>query len=79
MTAPVLLLLGAHSEIRSRFGGDATDERLRQSFKDVRIANVADAGHMMHHERPEEVARLIEDAEQRWLEVHAEIEDIGEL
>lgn len=60
VTAPVLLLLGAHSEIRGRLGGDATDERLRQSFDDVRIATVADAGHMMHHERPEEVACLIE-------------------
>ena len=29
--------------------------------------------------RQAEVARLIEGAEQRWLEVHAEIEDIGEL
>jgi pimeloyl-ACP methyl ester carboxylesterase len=27
---------------------------------DARIATVPDAGHMMHHERPADVARLIE-------------------
>jgi pimeloyl-ACP methyl ester carboxylesterase len=29
-------------------------------FRDVRIATVANAGHMLHHEQPQEVARLIE-------------------
>ncbi len=60
VTAPVLLLVGAHSEFRGRLGEDAREERLRQLFANVRIATVADAGHMMHHERPEEVARIIE-------------------
>jgi ATP-binding cassette subfamily F protein 3 len=32
-----------------------------------------------HVRRQAEVARLIEEAEQRWLEVHAEIEEIGEV
>ncbi len=32
-----------------------------------------------HVRRQAEVARLIEAAEQRWLEVHAEIEEIGEM
>jgi ATP-binding cassette subfamily F protein 3 len=32
-----------------------------------------------HVRRQAEVARLIEEAEHRWLEVHAEIEEIGEV
>jgi pimeloyl-ACP methyl ester carboxylesterase len=31
----------------------------------VRIETIAGAGHMLHHERPEEVARLIEEFLQR--------------
>lgn len=60
VTAPVLLLLGGLSEFRGRLGEDSKGERLQQLFRDVRMATVADAGHMMHHERPAEVARLIE-------------------
>jgi pimeloyl-ACP methyl ester carboxylesterase len=30
-------------------------------FPDVRTAMVSDAGHMLHHDQPEDVARLIED------------------
>ncbi len=60
ITAPVLLLLGGLSEFRGRLGEDSRGERLQQLFRDVRMATVADAGHMMHHERPAEVARLIE-------------------
>jgi pimeloyl-ACP methyl ester carboxylesterase len=60
VTAPVLLLLGGLSEFRGRLGADSSDDRLRQLFMDARIATVPDAGHMMHHERPADVARLIE-------------------
>jgi pimeloyl-ACP methyl ester carboxylesterase len=60
VTAPVLVLVGEHSEFRGRLGEDGADQRLQQLFKDVRIATVANAGHMLHHERPQEVARLIE-------------------
>ncbi len=43
-------------------------------------AGAPDTNHCAQHlARQAEIARLIEDAEQRWLEVHAEIEDIGEL
>ena len=61
MSAPVLLLLGEESQLRSRLGAEGTDEHLRGLFRDVRIETIADAGHMLHHERPEEVARLIEE------------------
>ncbi|HJS22061.1 MAG TPA: alpha/beta hydrolase [Steroidobacteraceae bacterium] len=60
ITARVLLLLGGLSEFRGRLGEDSTDQRLHAAFRDVRMATVADAGHMMHHERPREVAQLIE-------------------
>jgi pimeloyl-ACP methyl ester carboxylesterase len=60
ITAPVLVLVGGQSEFRGRLGEEGTDERLRQLFKNVRLATLPDAGHMMHHERPAEVARLIE-------------------
>lgn len=60
ITAPVLMLLAAHSEFLGRLGEDGAVDRLRTRFPEVRIEIVGDAGHMMHHERPEEVARLIE-------------------
>jgi pimeloyl-ACP methyl ester carboxylesterase len=33
----------------------------RAAFKDLRQVTVADAGHMLHHDQPGRVARLIED------------------
>jgi len=30
-------------------------------IRDLRIETIVGAGHMLHHERPEEVARLIEE------------------
>ncbi|HEY0879169.1 MAG TPA: alpha/beta hydrolase [Zeimonas sp.] len=36
------------------------EERLR-AIRSLRRVTVADAGHMLHHERPDEVARLIEE------------------
>ena len=61
VSAPVLLLLGEHSELRSRLGPDATGANLREVIRDLRIETIVGAGHMLHHERPEEVARLIEE------------------
>ena len=33
----------------------------RSAFKDLRRHTVKDAGHMLHHDQPEQVARLIEE------------------
>jgi pimeloyl-ACP methyl ester carboxylesterase len=33
----------------------------RAAFRDLRYATVQGAGHMLHHDQPEEVARLIEE------------------
>jgi pimeloyl-ACP methyl ester carboxylesterase len=60
ITAPVLLLLGGLSEFGGRLGEDSKGERLHGLFSNLALATVADAGHMMHHERPAQVARLIE-------------------
>lgn len=58
--APVLLVLGEASEFLPRLGADGTHEHFASIFRSLRIATLADAGHMMHHERPEALAALIE-------------------
>ena len=61
-TAPVLWVDAAHSETRTRMS--LSEEELaarRAAFKDLRQVTVQDAGHMLHHDQPERVARLIEE------------------
>jgi pimeloyl-ACP methyl ester carboxylesterase len=60
VVAPALLVLAAESDYRARLGADADPERLRAAFPHIRVEVLADAGHMMHHERPEAVAALLE-------------------
>lgn len=61
VTAPVLWVDAAESETLKRLNLGAGDlaER-RAAFRDLRHASVADAGHMLHHDQPEAVARLLE-------------------
>jgi pimeloyl-ACP methyl ester carboxylesterase len=61
-TAPVLWVDAEHSETRTRMSLSEQElaER-RAAFKDLRQVTVADAGHMLHHDQPGRVARLIED------------------
>jgi pimeloyl-ACP methyl ester carboxylesterase len=59
--APTLLVLGAESEFRPGLGPDGTDEYFRGVYPNLSIATLQEAGHMMHHDQPEAVARLIED------------------
>jgi pimeloyl-ACP methyl ester carboxylesterase len=61
-TAPVLWVEAAESETRSRMklSPEELGER-RAAFSRLRFHTVADAGHMLHHDQPEQVARLIED------------------
>ncbi len=62
ITAPVLMVRAAegalHAPIRPGFNLADADERLH-SVPDHRNAVVADAGHMLHHDQPAEVARLV--------------------
>ena len=59
--APVLWVEGAESETPNRLHLDAAQiaER-RAAFPHVKEVSVAQAGHMLHHDQPEAVARLIE-------------------
>lgn len=61
-SAPVLWIDAEHSETRTRMSlsEQALAER-RSAFKDLRQVTVPDAGHMLHHDQPARVARLIED------------------
>lgn len=61
-TAPVLWVDAEHSETRTRMSLSEKElaER-RAAFKDLRQVTVQDAGHMLHHDQPERVARLIEE------------------
>ncbi len=62
VTAPVLWVEGAQSDTPKRLKlSPAEIEERRAAFRDLRFASVADAGHMLHHDQPEAVARLLED------------------
>lgn len=62
ITAPVLLVSGQLSEMAARMKD--TSEQLaerRGAFRDRREIVLEGAGHMMHHDQPQRLARLIED------------------
>jgi pimeloyl-ACP methyl ester carboxylesterase len=60
-TAPVLWVEAAQSDTLSRMKMEPAQlaER-RAAFRELRFETVQDAGHMLHHDQPEAVARLIE-------------------
>jgi len=62
VTAPVIWVDGAQSGTLKRIGlSDAQHAERRAAFRDLRYATVPNAGHMLHHDQPEHVARLIEE------------------
>lgn len=62
VTAPVLWVDGAESDTlqRLRLGEEQHAER-RAALRNLRHETVRGAGHMLHHDQPEAVARLIEE------------------
>jgi len=60
-TAPVLMVFGGQSDLAARLGTEGGEAAFRGSIPDVRVEVLADAGHMLHHEEPAALARLIED------------------
>jgi pimeloyl-ACP methyl ester carboxylesterase len=58
--APVLFVVADQSDLAKRMVEEIAPERLRELLRNVTPATIRDAGHMMHHERPEELATLIE-------------------
>ncbi len=64
ISAPVLSVTASDDSLalwwKGRFTLAQYQERLR-AVPDLRSAQVNDAGHMMHHDQPAELARLVED------------------
>jgi pimeloyl-ACP methyl ester carboxylesterase len=61
VSAPVLWIDAAESETMKRLGlTEAQHAERRSCFKHLEYVTVRDAGHMLHHDQPEEVARLVE-------------------
>ncbi len=58
--APLLMVMGEASDYLKRLGADGTMEGLRAAHAGVELASVPNAGHMLHIERPEAVAPLVE-------------------
>ena len=59
-TATVLMVFGGKSDLAARLGAEGGEAAFRGSIPDVRVEILADAGHMLHHDEPAAVARLIE-------------------
>ena len=59
--APVLMLLGEESEYLSKLGADGSDAALRNIIPQIEILRIAGAGHMLHIEKANVVAPLIEN------------------
>ncbi|MSQ87971.1 MAG: alpha/beta hydrolase [Betaproteobacteria bacterium] len=62
VSAPVLWIDAAESDamVRMKLTPAELAQR-RAAFKHLEYRTVAEAGHMLHHDQPEQVARLIED------------------
>ena len=62
VAAPVLWVEGAQSESMKRMKLDpAQVAERRAAFRDLRHVAVPDAGHMLHHDQPAAVAKLIDE------------------
>jgi pimeloyl-ACP methyl ester carboxylesterase len=62
VTAPVLWVVGAESEVFKRIGLSPDEHAARRTaFTDLHYVTVPDAGHMLHHDQPAPVAQLIEE------------------
>lgn len=60
IAAPAMLVLAEQSEFLPKLGTDGLAAAFREHIPGVRIEIMAGAGHMLHHEQPEAVARLLE-------------------
>jgi pimeloyl-ACP methyl ester carboxylesterase len=64
ITAPVLAVEASDDSLTGWWKGKYTlaeyHERLK-AVSDIRIARIVDAGHMLHHDQPEQLAHFIEE------------------
>jgi pimeloyl-ACP methyl ester carboxylesterase len=62
ITAPVMLVMGRQSDIPGRMKDTPEQFAERKgAFRNRREVEIDDCGHMMHHDQPEKLARIIED------------------
>ena len=62
VTAPVLWVDGKESETLKRLGLDTGGHAERRAaFRSLRFVEIDGAGHMLHHDQPEALARIVED------------------
>jgi pimeloyl-ACP methyl ester carboxylesterase len=59
ITAPLLFVSAGESDFARRYAEEISTDRMRELFGTVQQVTVHDAGHMLHHERPEAVAELL--------------------
>ncbi|MGI9247315.1 MAG: alpha/beta fold hydrolase [Steroidobacteraceae bacterium] len=59
--APIAYVYGAESDFLARLAGVADPDAMRRHLPHLEPHAVPDAGHMLHHDQPEAVARLVED------------------
>ncbi|WEN40650.1 Tropinesterase [Thauera sp. GDN1] len=60
--APTLMLFAEHGYVNERFGDDAHAlQRRLDCFVERRVVTIADAGHNLQHDQPEQVAAALED------------------
>ncbi len=59
--APILMILGEESDHLAQLGVDGTPAAFREIIPHIEIARVPGAGHMLHIERPDLVAPLVEN------------------
>ena len=60
ITAPVMFVVGGKSDVARRLAEPNVADHFAQQFHSLTLKSLPDAGHMMHHEFPAEVAELIE-------------------
>lgn len=61
VTAPALMVIAEQGYVTERFGDDAAELRRRlDCFADHRVVTIADAGHNLQHDQPEQVAAALE-------------------
>jgi pimeloyl-ACP methyl ester carboxylesterase len=62
VTAPVLWVEGAESELLARWRGEGADlEERKRCFARLTARTLPDAGHMLHHDQPERLAEMVEE------------------
>ena len=62
VSAPVLWVDGKESDTSRRLGLDAIQHAERRAaFRDLRFVEIENAGHMLHHDQPAALARVVEE------------------